>query len=137
MEGRYAQTNKKSSSGPSLISKDKDLPQIPDYNINMSTTKLVNTIKGITDQGVRLARNMRTPSRKRYQSLHYEFHTDYGYGTKECKASRLKVAHLFKKGMLVKFLTDKGKQNFGKNRRGGLPPMTPSPKRVINVIIGG
>ncbi|XP_070049440.1 uncharacterized protein [Nicotiana tomentosiformis] len=71
--------------------------KIGDYNLNVSTSKLVTILRGMGDKG--------------------------------------EVEHLLKQGYLTDLFSEKARQSYMKNRQE--PPKPPSPKRTVNVIIGG
>ncbi|XP_019233210.1 PREDICTED: uncharacterized protein LOC109213827 [Nicotiana attenuata] len=72
-------------------------------------------------------------------NLWYEFHENHGHRTGDCRHIREEVATLLKNGHLREFLSDRAKNNCGKNRDVAEPskPAAGSPCMTINMIFSG
>ena len=75
---------------------------------------------------------------KRDITKYCEFDGDHGHSTPDCIAFRFEVADLLKRGHLQDLLSDKGKNTLAQcETRRDEQLVEPTPKRVVNVIIGG
>ncbi|XP_070041266.1 uncharacterized protein [Nicotiana tomentosiformis] len=65
-----------------------------------------------------------------------KYHSTHGHRTKDCRQMREEVAHLFNKGHLREFLSDRAKKHF-KNRDSIRQNEQEEPQHVIHMIVGG
>nr|XP_009629979.1 uncharacterized protein LOC104120033 [Nicotiana tomentosiformis] len=84
---------------------------------------------------VRWPKEMRSNPNRRNPDFWCKFHNDHGHRASDCRLLQGEVEHLLKQGYLTKLFSEKGKQDYMKNKQE--PPKPSSPKRTVNVINGG
>ncbi|XP_070036621.1 uncharacterized protein [Nicotiana tomentosiformis] len=82
---------------------------------------------------------MRSNSSQRDPNLWCEYHGKNGHRTRDCRHLREEVETLLKNGHLRKFLSDRAKNNYGRNRDNTEPSKVGQepPHQTINMIFGG
>ena len=112
----------------------------PEYNLSIEPVDLVSVMKEMGNT-VKWPRKMNALPEHRDARLRCEFHGDHGHRTEDCVALKYEVAELLKRGHLLEFLTEKGKQTVArreeKRQSNDTPPEPPRQDRVINYIAGG
>ncbi|XP_075086079.1 uncharacterized protein LOC142168820 [Nicotiana tabacum] len=78
---------------------------------------------------------MRPDRNKRGHEFWCEFYNDHDHRAADCRLLQGEVEYLLKQGYLTDLFSEKGKQSYMKNMQE--PPKSSSPKRTVNVIIGG
>ncbi|XP_016462408.1 uncharacterized protein LOC107785581 [Nicotiana tabacum] len=104
------------------------------YNFNVSTSELVAVLRSMSDK-LRWPKKIRSNPNSRNPDHWCKFYNDHGHKTTDCRLLRGEVDHLLKQRYLTELFSEKGKQEYMKNRQE--PPKPPFPKRTINVISGG
>ncbi|KAK3223881.1 hypothetical protein Dsin_010906 [Dipteronia sinensis] len=82
---------------------------VPEYNLSIELVDLVAVMK---DMGrlVKLLRMMNAPPEHRDAKFQCEFHGDHDHQTEDYITFKLEVFELLKRGHLMAFFTDKGKE---------------------------
>ncbi|XP_070034776.1 uncharacterized protein [Nicotiana tomentosiformis] len=103
----------------------------------ISIVELVSAIRNIKE--ARFLRPMRSDSSQRDPDLWCEYHRANGHRTWDCQHLREEVATLLKNGHLREFLSDRAKNNYGRNRDNAESSKAgeEAPRRKINMIFGG
>nr|XP_016451225.1 PREDICTED: uncharacterized protein LOC107775929 [Nicotiana tabacum] len=84
-------------------------------------------------------RPMRSDPGQRHPNLWCEYHDTNGHRTGDCRHLREEVATLLKNGHLREFLSDRAKNNYGRDRDDTQTPRAREepPHQTINMIFGG
>ncbi|XP_070045703.1 uncharacterized protein [Nicotiana tomentosiformis] len=87
----------------------------------------------------RFPKPMRFNSSQRDPNLCCEYHGINGHQTGDCRHLRKEVATLLKNGHLREFLSDRAKNNYGRNRDNAESSKVgeEAPRQTINMIFGG
>ncbi|XP_070040618.1 uncharacterized protein [Nicotiana tomentosiformis] len=87
----------------------------------------------------RFPRPMRSDSIQRDPNLWHKYHGTNGHRTGDCRYLREEVATLLKNGHLREFLSDRAKNNYGRNRDNAEPSKAGEEPscQTINMIFGG
>ncbi|XP_070032821.1 uncharacterized protein [Nicotiana tomentosiformis] len=87
----------------------------------------------------RFPRPMRSDSSQRDPNLWCEYHGMNGHRTGDCQHLREEVETLLKNGHLKEFLSDRAKNNYGRNRDNAEPLKAGEdpPRQTINMIFEG
>ncbi|XP_019256364.1 PREDICTED: uncharacterized protein LOC109234757 [Nicotiana attenuata] len=118
-------------------SRDSTYPKLFDYNFNISLIELVSVMRNI--KKTRFPQPIRLDPIQRDPNLWYELHRFHNHRTGDCRHLREEVATLLKNGHLSEFLSDRAKNNYGKNRDVVEPSksVAGSPHMTINMIFDG
>ncbi|XP_070057558.1 uncharacterized protein [Nicotiana tomentosiformis] len=118
-------------------SRDHSYPKLSEYNFNVSIVELVLSMRNIKE--AQFPRPMRSDSDKRDPNLWCEYHGMNNHRTGDCQHLQEEVATLLKNGHLREFLSDRAKNNYGRNRDNEEPSKSGEepPRQTINMIFGG
>ncbi|XP_070046595.1 uncharacterized protein [Nicotiana tomentosiformis] len=118
-------------------SRDSSYPRLSEYNFNVSVVELVSAMRNIKE--ARFPRPMKSDPSQRDPNLWCEYHGTNGHQTGDYRHLREEVATLLKNGHLREFLSDRAKNNYGRNR-GDVETSKAGeehPHQTINMIFGG
>ncbi|XP_070034683.1 uncharacterized protein [Nicotiana tomentosiformis] len=120
-----------------VLKTSTSLKQISGYNFNVSVVELVSAIKNIKE--ARFLKIMRSNPSQKDPNLWCEYHGTNGHHTGDCRHLHEEVATLLKNGHLREFLSDRAKNNYGRNRDNAEPLKEGEnpPCLIINMIFGG
>ncbi|XP_070050382.1 uncharacterized protein [Nicotiana tomentosiformis] len=107
--------------------------QLSEYNFNVGASAIVSAIGLIED--TKWPRPMQTDPARRNSNKMCEYHGTHGHRTEDCRQLREEVAHLFNKGHLREFLSNKAKNHF-KSKDFDKQNELEEPQHVIHMIIG-
>ncbi|XP_019263869.1 PREDICTED: uncharacterized protein LOC109241569 [Nicotiana attenuata] len=116
--------------------RDPSYPRLSEYNFNFSVVELVSAIRIIKE--ARFSKPRRFKPSQRDPNLWCKYYGTDGHRTGDCQHLREEVATLLKNGHLREFLSDRAKNNYGRNcdnakpSKGGDYP----PCQTINMIFG-
>ncbi|XP_070039651.1 uncharacterized protein [Nicotiana tomentosiformis] len=118
-------------------SRDPSYPRLSEYNFNISVVEFVSAMRNIKE--ARFLKTMRSNPSQRDPNLWCEYHGTNGHRTGECRHLLEEVATLLKNGHLREFLSDRAKNNYGRNRDNAEPSKIGEdpPSQTINMIFGG
>ncbi|XP_070039540.1 uncharacterized protein [Nicotiana tomentosiformis] len=118
-------------------SRDSSYPRLSEYNLNVSLVELMSTMRNIKE--ARFPKPIRSDPSQRDPNLWCEYHGTNGHRTGDCRHLREEVATLLKNGDLREFLSDRAKNNYGRNRDNTDPSKAGKhpPRLTINMIFGG
>ncbi|XP_075101961.1 uncharacterized protein LOC142177379 [Nicotiana tabacum] len=118
-------------------SRDSSYPRLSEYNFNVSVVELVSSMRNIKE--VWFPKPMKSDPSQRGPNLWCEYHGTNGHWTGDCRHLREEVATLLKNGHLREFLSDRTKNNYGRNRDNMKPPKAGEdpPRLTIYIIFGG
>ncbi|XP_070032699.1 uncharacterized protein [Nicotiana tomentosiformis] len=121
----------------SVGTRDPSYPRISEYNFNVSTVELVSAMRNIKE--ARYPKPIRSDPSKRDPNLYCEYHGTNRHWIGDCRHLREEVATLLKNGHLREFLSDRAKNNYGRNRDNAEPSKVGEdpPCQMINMIFGG
>ncbi|XP_019250912.1 PREDICTED: uncharacterized protein LOC109229816 [Nicotiana attenuata] len=109
-------------------------------NGSKATKKLLKIVYALEKLGTKVQwpQIMKSDPSTRRSNVLCEFHQERGHKTEDCIGLRQEVVRMLNQGHLKELLIDRGRANFahGRDQPQG-PPKTPSPARVIQMIIGG
>ncbi|XP_019233690.1 PREDICTED: uncharacterized protein LOC109214250 [Nicotiana attenuata] len=94
--------------------RDPSYPRLSEYNFNVSVVKLVSAMRNIKEAW--FPKPMRSNPSQRDPNLWCEYHETNGHQTGDCRHLQEKVATLLKNGHLREILSDRAKNNYGRNR---------------------
>ncbi|XP_075095235.1 uncharacterized protein LOC142173529 [Nicotiana tabacum] len=116
-------------------SRDSAYPR-SDYNFNISLVELVSVMRKIKE--ARFPKSIRSDPSQRDPNLWCEFHGTHDHRTGDCRHLLEEVAMLLKNGHLREFLSDRAKNNYGRNRDVKEPtkPVARLPRLTIKIIFG-
>ncbi|XP_019225255.1 PREDICTED: uncharacterized protein LOC109206847 [Nicotiana attenuata] len=116
---------------------DISYPRLSEYNFNISIMELVSAMRNIKE--ARFPRPMRSVQGQRDLNLWCEYHGINGYRTGDWRHLQEEVATLLKNGHLREFLSDRAKNNYGRNRDTSEPSKAGEepPRQTINMIFEG
>ncbi|XP_070036732.1 uncharacterized protein [Nicotiana tomentosiformis] len=80
---------------------------------------------------------MRSDSSQRDPNLWCEYHGTNGHRTRDCRHLREEEATLLKNGHLREFLSDRAKNNYGRNNAESSKAAEEAPRQTINMIFRG
>ncbi|XP_019226712.1 PREDICTED: uncharacterized protein LOC109208126 [Nicotiana attenuata] len=95
-------------------SRDSSYPKLSEYNFNVNVVELVSSMRNIKE--ARFPKPMRSDPSQRDPNFYCEYHGKNGHRTRDCRHLREEVATLLKNGHLREFLSDRAKNNYGRNR---------------------
>ncbi|XP_070042888.1 uncharacterized protein [Nicotiana tomentosiformis] len=116
-------------------SRDISYPRLSEYNFNVSVVELVSAMRKIKE--ARFPRPIRFDSSQRDPNLWCEYHGTNGHRTGDCRHLREEVAMILKNGHLREFLSDRAKNNYGRNNAESLKAGEEPPRQTINIIFVG
>nr|XP_009605952.1 uncharacterized protein LOC104100431 [Nicotiana tomentosiformis] len=116
---------------------DPSYPRLSEYKFNGSVVELVPTMRNIKEAW--FPKSMRSDPSQRDPNLWCEYHSTNGHWTRDCRHLREEVATLLKNGHLREFLSDRAKNNYGRNCDNAEPSKAGEdpPLQKINMIFGG
>ncbi|XP_019251257.1 PREDICTED: uncharacterized protein LOC109230189 [Nicotiana attenuata] len=100
-------------------SRDPSYPKLSEYNFNVSVVELVSAMRNIKE--ARFRRPMRFDPSKRDPNLWCKYHGMNGHQTSDCRHLRKELKTLLNNGNLREFLSDRAKNNYGRNRDNAEP----------------
>ncbi|XP_060182982.1 uncharacterized protein LOC132612929 [Lycium barbarum] len=106
--------------------------RLSEYNFNVDLVKLVATISKI--DGAKRPRLMRSDPSQRDMNLFCNYHRTHGHWISDYRQLRDEVARLLKDSHLREFLSERAKDNCGKNRDLAKQEVQTEPRHVINMI---
>lgn len=111
MRREHTQTPRRHESREDQASKREQKRPLspPKYALNISPSELIVHLKG-RDYVTWPKKLPDNPARDMMK--YCEFHKDHGHHTIDCRALRVEVAELLKKGHLREFLTEKGRETY-------------------------
>ncbi|XP_019266223.1 PREDICTED: uncharacterized protein LOC109243704 [Nicotiana attenuata] len=102
-----------------LGSRDSTYPRLSEYNFNVIIVEFMSAMRNIKE--ARFPRPMRSDPGQRDPNVWCEYHGTNGHRTGDCRHLRKEVATLLMNGHLREFLSDRAKNNYGRNRDNAEP----------------
>ncbi|XP_070050927.1 uncharacterized protein [Nicotiana tomentosiformis] len=116
---------------------DYSYPRLSKYNFNVNVLELTSALRNIKE--AQFPKPMWSDPIHRDPNLWCEYHGTNGHRTGDCRHLREEVALLLKNGHLIEFLSDRAKNNYGRNKDNVEPSKVGEepPRQTINMIFGG